>query len=268
MSNGSCWTIFGLVVLVLLAPPVFAQDAYVLGPGDILDVQVWDNKDLSQTVFVAPDGKISLPLIGQIQAGGKTIQQLQDELTKQYSKAVKVPSVAVILKEINSRPVHLVSGFVKTGVIQLTRPMRLIEILPLGGGINSLADGERGFIVRGNEKILVNIDKLLMGDISQNVTLEPFDSIVIPNAEMVYVQGEVRTPSAIKYTSTLTLVKAVTLAGGTTTRAAPGRIELHRLEGEKKHMRIDLDNILRSPANNPDVTLRPGDIVYVPERYF
>ena len=256
------------LLLLSTAPPALGQDAYVLGAGDILDVQVWDNRELSQTVFVAPDGRISLPLIGQIQAGGKTIQQLQDELSKQYSKAVRVPSVAVILKEINSRPVHLVSGFVKTGIIQLNRSMRLIEILPLGGGINSLADGERGFIVRGNEKVLVNIDKLLMGDISQNVMLEPFDSIVIPNAEMVYVQGEVRTPSAIKYTSTLTLVKAVTLAGGTTNRAAPGRIDLHRVEGEKKHMRIDLDNILRSPTENPDVKLRPGDIVSVPERYF
>lgn len=113
MNSRSLWTMLGLIALTLLASPVVAEEAYVIGPGDILDVQVWDNKDLSQGVFVAPDGKISLPLIGQIQAGGRTIQQLQDELVTQYSKTVKVPSVAVILKEIKSRPVHLVRGFVK-----------------------------------------------------------------------------------------------------------------------------------------------------------
>jgi polysaccharide export outer membrane protein len=240
------------------------------GPGDILDVQVWDNKDLSLGVFVGPDGKISLPLVGQIQAGGRTLQQLQDELVKQYSKTVKVPSVAVILKEIKSRPVHLVRGFVKTGPIQLPHnDVTLIEIISLSGGIIPAVDGEKGFILRGNEKILVSFDKLLKGDTSQNITLQPRDSIVIPDAEMIYVQGEVRTPSAIKYTSTLTLGRAITQAGGTTNMAAPGRIELHRLEGEKKvHLRIDLDKILRSPEDNPDVKLRPGDIIDVPQRRF
>ena len=255
-----------LIVMMLWASPSLAQEAYVLGPGDVLDIQVWDNKDLSQTGFIAPDGRISLPVIGQIQAGGKTIQQLQDQLTKEYSKTVKIPLVAVILKEINSRPVHLVSGFVKTGTVQLNRSMRLLEIIPLGGGITPVGDAERGFIVRGNQKIPVNVDKLLRGDLSQNVPLAPFDSIVIPTAEMVYVQGEVRTPGAIKYTSQLTLSKAVTLAGGTTNMGAPGRTDLHRV-GDKT-TRVDLDRILRDPASNPDVPLRPGDLIYIPQRLF
>ena len=260
-------TIVILLMVALIPLPVLAQNPYVLGPGDVLDIRVWDNNDLNQTVFIAPDGNLSLPLVGQVPAGGKTIQQLQDELTKQYSKAVRVPSVAVILKEIRSRPIHLVSGFAKTEIIQLTRPMRILEIIPLGGGINTTAvDGERAFIVRGNEKISVNLDRLLTGDLSQNIELAAFDSIIIPNAEMVYVQGEVRTPGAIKYRSGLTLGRAVTLMGGTTNMAAPGRTDLLRT-GEST-IRVDLDKILRDSADNPDVLLRPGDVIIVPVRRF
>jgi len=129
-------------MLLLFSATALAQDAYLVGPGDVLDVQVWDNKDLSQVVFVAPDGKISLPLTGQIRAAGLTIDELQDQLGSRYSKTVKAPSVSVILKEIRSRPLHLVSGFAKTGILQLTQPTRILEIIPLSGGILPTADGE------------------------------------------------------------------------------------------------------------------------------
>src|SRR4029450_6182790 len=79
----------------LSASPGLAQGTdtkdFIVGPEDVLEVQVWDNKDLNQSVFVRPDGKTSLPLIGEIQAGGRTVQQLQDELVKHYSREVKVP---------------------------------------------------------------------------------------------------------------------------------------------------------------------------------
>jgi len=83
------------------------------------------------------------------------------------------------------------------------------------------------------------------------------------------VQGEVRAPGAIKYTSDLTLSQAMALVGGTTPMAAPGRVELLLSEGEKKvRMKLDLDKILRAPEDNPDVKLRPDDVVFVPQRLF
>src|SRR5687767_14760860 len=126
MNTPARWLTLGLVAVLsfLLAPLalVGAQDAsYIIGPEDVLEVQVWDNKDLNQVVFVRPDGKTSLPLIGEIQAGGRTVQQLQDELVKHYSKTVKVPSVTVIIREIKSRPVYFIGGFAKPGPMQLTR---------------------------------------------------------------------------------------------------------------------------------------------------
>ena len=124
-------------------------------------------------------------------------------------------------------------------------------------------------IIQWMGSVVPYFQKLQKGDVSQNLKLEPFDSIVIPAAELVYVQGEVRAPGALKYTTDLTLSKAMALVGGTTPMAAPGRVELLRSEGQKKvRMKLDLDKILRAPEDNPDIKLRPDDIVFVPQRLF
>jgi polysaccharide export outer membrane protein len=231
MTTPARWLTLGLVAILsfLLAPIalVGAQDAsYIIGPEDVIEVQVWDNKDLNQVVFVRPDGKTSLPLIGEIQAGGRTVQQLQDELVKHYSKTVKVPSVTVIIREIKSRPVYFIGGFARPGPMQLTRnTMTLLEATAMIGGVLPTADAEKGFVLRGGKKIPLNFDRLQKGDVSQNLKLEPFDSIVVPVAELVYVQGEVKAPGAVKYTTDLTLAKAITQVGGTTPLAAPGRVD-------------------------------------------
>jgi polysaccharide export outer membrane protein len=279
MNSRHRWLTLGLMAaalafLVVPAALVRAQQttdaSYTIGPEDVIEVQVWDNKDLNQVVFVRPDGKTSLPLIGEIQAGGRTVQQFQDDLVKAYSRTVKVPSVTVIIKEIKSRPVYFIGGFTRPGPMQLTRnDMTLLEATAMIGGMAPTADAEKGFILRAGKKIPLNFDKLQKGDVSQDLKLEPFDKIVVPIAELVYVQGEVKAPGAVKYTTDLTLAKAITQVGGTTPLAAPGRVELLRSEGDKKvRMRIDLDKILRSPEGNPDVKLRPEDIIFVPQRLF
>lgn len=277
MKSWKCfhWASLGVLValalvIVSVGPARAADESYVIGPEDVLEVQVWDNKDLNQTVFVRPDGKTSLPLIGEIQAGGRTVQQLQDELVKHYSRTVKVPSVTVIIREIKSRPVYFIGGFTKPGPFQLTRnDMTILEATAINGGMAPTADAEKGFLLRAGKKIPIDFQKLQKGDVGQNLKLEPFDSIVIPIADLVYIQGEVRSPGAIKYTSDLTLAKAMAQVGGTTPMAAPGRVELLRSEGQKKvRMKLDLDKILRSPEDNPDIKLRPDDIVFVPQRLF
>src|SRR5262245_47708948 len=230
---------------------------YIVGPEDVLEVQVWDNKDLNHTGFVRPDGKTSLPLVGEIQAAGKTVQQLQDDLAAIYSKTIKQPVVTVIVKEIRSRPVHFVGGFGKPGIVQLTRDLNLLEAVALVGGLLPTADAENSYILRDGQRIPVDFDKLVKrGDLSQNIQLRSGDSVVAPIADLVYVQGEVKSPGPIKYTSELTIAKAITQAGGTTPLAAPGRVDLLRGDDEKKvRVRVDLDKIMRSPESNPDMRL-------------
>jgi polysaccharide export outer membrane protein len=267
-----------LLMLSLLAPlsapaqtPQPAQDKdYVIGPEDVLEIQVWGNKDLNQAVFVRPDGRTSLPLVGEIGVSGKTVQQLQDHLTNVYEKTVKGAVVTVIVKEIRSRPVYFIGGFGKPGVMQLTRELTLLQAISVIGGVVPNADGEKGFVLRGDKRIPIDFNRLVQrGDLSQNPKLEPGDSVVVPLADAVYVNGEVRVPGAVKYSGDLTILKALTQVGGLTPLAAPGRVDVLRGNAEKKErIRVDVDRMMRSPDENPDIRLQPNDIIFVPQRLF
>ncbi len=271
--------LFSLVVMLLVAAtPVLAQAPppqppdkdYIIGPEDILEIQVWGNKDLNQVVFVRPDGRTSLPLVGEIGVAGKTVQQLQDHLTNVYEKTVKGAVVTVIVREIKSRPVYFIGGFGKPGVMQLTRDLTLLQAISAVGGVLANADGEKGFLLRGDKRIPIDFNRLVQrGDLSQNPKLEPGDSVVVPLADAVYVNGEVKTPGAVKYTGDLTVLKALTQAGGLTPLAAGGRVDILRGSAEKKErIRVDIDKMMRSPDENPDMRLQPNDIIFVPQRLF
>ncbi|HXZ73539.1 MAG TPA: polysaccharide biosynthesis/export family protein [Streptosporangiaceae bacterium] len=268
-----------LVMILLLAalpaaaqtpPPQQPDKDYIIGPEDILEIQVWGNKDLNQTVFVRPDGRTSLPLVGEIGVAGKSVQQLQDHLTDVYEKTVKGAVVTVIVKEIRSRPVYFVGGFGKPGVMQLTRELTLLQAISIVGGVLPNADAERGFVLRGDKRIPIDFNRLVQrGDLTQNPKLEPGDSVVAPLADSVYVNGEVKVPGAVKYTGDLTILKALTQAGGMTPLAAGGRVDVLRGTAEKKErIRVDVDKMMRSPDENPDVRLQPNDIIFVPQRLF
>jgi polysaccharide export outer membrane protein len=269
-----------VVLLVLLAsglavaqtPPPQAQQEkdYIIGSEDILDIQVWGNKDLNQTVFVRPDGRTSLPLVGEIGVAGKTVQQLQDHLTNVYEKTVRGAVVTVIVKEIRSRPVYFIGGFGKPGVMQLTRELTLLQAISLAGGVIANADAEKGFVLRGDRRIPIDFNRLVQrGDLTQNPKLEPGDSVVVPLADAVYVNGEVKAPGAVKYTGDLTILKALTQVGGLTPLASAGRVDVLRGNAEKKErIRVDVDKMMRSPDENPDIRLQPNDIIFVPQRIF
>jgi polysaccharide export outer membrane protein len=268
-----------LVVAMLLAPPSAAPQApppvpaekdYIIGPEDILDIQVWGNKDLNQIVFVRPDGRTSLPLVGEIAVAGKSVQQLQDHLTDVYEKTVKGAVVTVIIKEVKSRPVYFIGGFGKPGVMQLTRELTLLQAISIIGGVLPNADAEKGFLLRGDKRIPIDFNRLVQrGDLTQNPKLEPGDSVVVPLADAVYVNGEVKAPGAVKFTGDLTILKALTQVGGLTPLAAPGRIDILRGNSEKKErIRVEVDKMMRSPDENPDIRLQPNDIIFVPQRLF
>jgi polysaccharide export outer membrane protein len=270
-----------LITLLLASVPAFSQTPgpapvpqqdkdYIIGPEDVLEIQVWGNKDLNQAVFVRPDGRTSLPLVGEIGVAGKTVQQLQDHLTNVYEKTVKGAVVTVIVREIKSRPIYFIGGFGKPGVMQLTRELTLLQAISVVGGVSPNADAEKGFVLRGDKRIPIDFNRLVQrGDLSQNPKLEPGDSVVVPLADAVYVNGEVRTPGAVKYTGDLTILKALTQVGGLTPLAAGGRVDVLRGNAEKKErIRVDVDKMMRSPDENPDIRLHPNDIIFVPQRLF
>jgi polysaccharide export outer membrane protein len=268
-----------LFAIALLAPsavmaqaprPIQQDKDYIIGPEDILEIQVWGNKDLNQVVFVRPDGRTSLPLVGEIGVSGQSVQQLQDHLTNVYEKTVKGAVVTVMVKEIKSRPVFFIGGFGKPGVMQLTRELTLLQAISVVGGVVPNADAEKGFLLRGDKRIPIDFNRLVQrGDLSQNPKLEPGDSIVVPLADAVYVNGEVKAPGSVKYTQDLTILKALTQVGGLTPLASAGRVDVLRGNAEKKErIRVDVDKMMRSPDENPDIRLQPNDIIFVPQRLF
>lgn len=252
------------------APEAPQDKDYIIGPEDILEIQVWGNRDLNQSVFVRPDGRTSLPLVGEIGVAGKSVQQLQDHLTNVYEKTVKGAVVTVIVREIKSRPVYFIGGFGRPGVMQLTRDLTLLQAISVIGGVLPNADSEKGFLLRGDKRIPIDFNRLVQrGDLSQNPKLEPGDSVVVPLADAVYVNGEVKAPGAVKYTGDLTILRAITQVGGLTPLASASRIDILRGNAEKKErIRVDVDKMMRSPDENPDLRLQPNDIIFVPQRLF
>jgi polysaccharide export outer membrane protein len=166
--------------------------------------------------------------------------------------------------------VYFVGAFLKPGVMQLTRELTLLQAISVIGGVIPNADSEKGFLLRGDKRIPIDFNRLMQrGDLSQNPKLEPGDSVVLPLADAVYVSGEVKLPGAVKYTGDLTILKALTQVGGVTPLAAGGRVDILRGNAEKKErIRVDIDKMMRSPDENPDIRLQPNDIIFVPQRLF
>jgi len=262
--------VFGLIFYTGLGTAPAAQTEYRIGVDDVLGISVWDNKDLDQVVFVRPDGRISLPLLGEIQAAGLSVADLSARLSEQYGLSIKGAQVTVTVKEIRSRPVFFVGGISKTAPLQLTQDLTLSQVLSLAGGLAQTADLEKAFVLRGDRVINVDFVRLLQkGDISQNIKIMPGDTIIVPLAEYVFLQGEVKSPGSLKFSKDLTVLQAIARAGGLTPLAAGNRVSVVRSEGPKKqNIRVNVNDAMKNPGSSPDMPLQPNDIVIVPQRLF
>jgi polysaccharide export outer membrane protein len=246
-----------------------AQSDYRVGPDDVLVITVWDQKDLDQVVAVRPDGKISLPLLGDIEAAGLTVAELSSRLSTLYSRTVRGAQVTVSVKEIRSRPVYFVGGVTRPGQIQLTQDLTILQALSAVGGAVPTADLESAYVVRAGQRIPVNIQDILQrGAMTQNLRLQPGDTVVIPSANFVYVQGEVKTPGPVKYAKDMTIMMAIVSSGGFTPLASARRVTVVRGDGAKKEvLRVNVNDILNDPEAK-DFVLKPNDLVNVPQRLF
>jgi polysaccharide export outer membrane protein len=162
-----------------------ASESYVIGPEDVLSIHVWKEEALSRTVPVRMDGKISLPLIDDIQAAGYTARQLKEVLTKRLKEFIDNPNVSVTVLEANSYKVY-VSGQVRTpGVYRLRNETTILQIIPMAGGFTDWANQKKILIIRkedGKEKrITVNYKKIVKGDAPEsNIILKTGDTIIVP----------------------------------------------------------------------------------------
>ncbi len=159
--------------------------SYVIGLGDVLEVFVWRNEQLSREVTVRPDGKISLPLIQDIQAEGLTVLQLRDEITRRLDEHVNRPRVTIIVSQINSYKVNVLGRVVRPGVYPITGNTTLLEAISMAGGFTEWANKREITVIthQGGQKkkIRVNYKKIASGkDPGQNIILKRGDTIIVP----------------------------------------------------------------------------------------
>ncbi|HKB98289.1 MAG TPA: polysaccharide biosynthesis/export family protein [Terriglobales bacterium] len=165
----------------------FASQAgpeYVIGPEDVLHIAVWKENDLTATLPVRPDGKISLPLLDDVQAAGLTPKQLADSVTEKLRKYIADPRVTVVVTAINSKRIYLVGEVLHAGATPMLPNMTVLQALS-SAGLNQFANTKRIYVLRtenGKQKKLpVNYRKLVRGEeIEQNYRLQPGDTIVVP----------------------------------------------------------------------------------------
>jgi polysaccharide biosynthesis/export protein len=158
---------------------------YVIGPDDVLSVVFWREKDMSADVTVRPDGKITLPLVNDIQATGLTPDQLRDELSKAAAKYIEVPTVTVVVKAINSRKVFVTGMVGKQGSYPLLGPTTVMQMLATAGGVQEFADAKNISVLRnenGRQLVLrFNYNDVRKGkNLKQNIELKPGDTIIVP----------------------------------------------------------------------------------------
>jgi polysaccharide export outer membrane protein len=159
-------------------------DSYVIGATDVISVTVFKEPTLSSSSLVRPDGMISLPLLGDVKAAGKTPLQLADDITVMLKKYVQEPNVTVVLSQMNSKKVYLIGEVGKTGPVDMTPGMTLLEAIATAGGVTEYANKKKIYLLRNDggkqQKIPVQYKQALRGDSTFNLILNPGDTIVVP----------------------------------------------------------------------------------------
>ena len=185
---------FLFLICVALLLPVFLHDKsssaaepspYLIGPTDVLNIYVWKEPELTQDVTVLPDGKITFPLIGEIQAEGRTVTELKQDITEKLKDYVTAPEVTVVVRQINSRRVYTIGKVGRQGPFPLVPNMTVLQALSTAGGFAEWADEKRVLIIRreGDKEVQIRFnykDYISGKNLDQNILLKPNDTIVVP----------------------------------------------------------------------------------------
>lgn len=262
--------VFVILLLLFLASSASAAD-YLIGEGDTLMISVWGEKDLTQSAIVRPDGKISIPAVGEVVAANSSVKDLQSKLTEKIGKIVKNPIVTVMVTGITNNKVYLFGGGVKMGVFTLTQRTSLLQLLCQIDDVGK-ADLKKAYILRRGEKIKEDFTKLyLQGDTMEDISIESNDIIYISTNvnKNVYVMGAVNTPKFVEYREGLTVMEAILEAGGFTKYASQNDTMIYRKDGARE---ITISVKMKKLINDGDLTqnarLQPGDYVVVKEGMF
>jgi polysaccharide biosynthesis/export protein len=257
------------LLCVLLAPAAFAQAAapaapaaapspgYSLGPNDGLSVIVYGQQEFNVTTRVKPDGSIVVPLIGKVQAQGKTVLTLADEITRRLVQGnfLREPIVNIEVTEYASSFVRVAGKVGSPGLVPLDRSNRLLDILLRSGWVQD-SGSEIIYIRRVNsgQEVEVSTKDLARGTVA-DVILQPGDTVFVPVSELVYLTGAVVGPGSYPLKRDMTVSEVLAMAGGVNATGSSNKFGLKR--GDAKEVDVDGSEKLQA-----------GDVIRVRERLF
>ena len=256
-------------------PTSLSGDEYRIGRDDLIDVTVFEIPDLGGAGRVSASGIVTLPLIGTIQAAGKTTQEIEKAIEEALkAKYVNEPHVTVFVREYASQPVSIVGAVKTPGIYQLKGQKFLLDMLATAGGLDQLTAGKtiqvirrRGDTAETAETITVSAEDLFQnGKTELNMAIQAGDVINVLQAGSIFVVGEVVRPGEfpLRQGKNVTAGQAIALGSGFTREAkktAAKIIRIHK-DGAKEEIPVNVGKILDGSLN--DVTLVPNDILFVP----
>jgi polysaccharide export outer membrane protein len=261
---------------------LYSQEAkradYKIGPKDLLEISVFGLDELNKTERVSEEGKITLPLLGEIDVDGLTKGELEVKLARLLEeKYLQDPQVTIFIAEYQSKRVSVLGAIQTPGRHELLGRQTVMDIIAKAGGLTSEA-GDEIYVIRrradgSNSSVKISIDELILnGKAELNIPLEADDVINIPIDKVVqiYVMGQVRNPGALDVRMSMipTLLRAIAHAGGFGERAAKGGVIIKRIkeDGSEERIKVNVKDIIK--GKKEDIQLKEGDVVVVPETIF
>jgi polysaccharide biosynthesis/export protein len=249
------------------ANPAADQGTVKLGPGDLIELSVYNVPELTTKARIGSSGDVYLPLVDYVHIAGLTLEEAQTVLEKRLEEGgfVRSPHVTIFVDEANSQGVTILGEVGKPGIYADPADRKLYEVISMAGGFTVSASRKIAVIRRNQaEAIHIDLPRNLSDDLSGNIDVLPGDTINVPRAPIIYVVGDVGRPSGLLVDNgSLTVLQALALAGGTNHTAKMGGVRIIRkTPAGMTETHVALKKMLE--AKSPDVTLQADDILFVP----
>jgi polysaccharide export outer membrane protein len=260
-----------LAVLLLPALLLAEEGDYVIGDGDGLSISVWGEGNLSQSATVRPDGKITMPALGDIVATGHTPEELSKKLEQELTRFVKVPIVTVTVTGMNNSKVFVFGGGPGTGVHNMPGRTTLLKFLT---GLGNLEAGDirNAYILRDGEIVRRDFyDLFFRGNLEEDMEIKSDDMIFFPDNRdnKIYMLGAVGNPTHIVYREDISVLDAILSVGGFTEFAKRNKVVILRKEADGvKKIEADVEDVMKNGNLDANVVLKRGDFVVVKETIF
>ncbi len=254
------------------------QERLTFGPGDVIDIHFFGSSAFSRTnVFIGPDGRINYLEASGVVAAGTTVEELRQKLDTVLSEFYPAARTIVVPVAYNSKKYFMLGKVNARGAYPLDRPLTILEAVARAKGLETglyqrstveMADLGRSFIVRGNQRLPVDFERLFLdGDLKQNIVIEPGDYIFFAStgANDIYVLGEVMNPGPLGFVQSATVLRAIADRGGYTEKAFKKRVLVIRGSLDEPETFV-VDSLGSLDAATKDFRLQPRDIVYVSRR--